>query len=204
MSDTERSISNHKPGLDRWKPLVQAAVELAEEFPPEYRTAIVTGILQRQHPGGPRLERAPSSPGFEGEPHDGSSPLGRLAGAVDVPLDALQRLFVIDDNREVEIRARIDGRSIAERQNRYSAVYAFVREKALGELDTDLDKLRELCERHACYNAPNFTRNFRTKGLLREYGAKGTSQKRYRLSSDGEAVAEQLIRELTGGDQPEE
>lgn len=201
MSEDRGIFSSDSTGLESLKPLVEAAVELAEEFPPEYRGAIITGILQTQRLEGPRLKKATSRSGAARERGGDESPLARVADAVAAPLDVLQRLFVIDDDGEVQIRGRIDGRSIAERQNRYSAVYAFVREKALGEVDTDLERLRRLCERQACYNAPNFTRNFRTKGFLREYGAKGTSQKRYRLSSKGEAVAEQLIRELAGADE---
>lgn len=197
----ETNPQENPMNFESWTPLVEAAIEFAEQYDEQYRPAIVQALLstratpvrgsgvQKNKPE-QRTQEISVTPISHGG-------LASLAKEIDVDPRALSRIVDVSDDGAVQILARIDGRSKAKRAYQYAALYCFIREKALGQLDTDIEELRSLCEQHGCYDAPNFQRNFRNNDYLLEIGNRGTRVgKRYRLSSEGEDAARRILKEL--------
>ena len=109
-------------------------------------------------------------------------------------MGALQRFIQIADDSTVTIRARLGRDTKADRQNANSAVLAYVREKALDELDTASALLHAVCREHRCDDG-NLITNLKKRGWLLEHGVKG-GPKSYRLSPAGEEAARDLIVSL--------
>jgi hypothetical protein len=188
------------PDFSSWAPAVEAAIEFARTYPSEFRAAIVHALLLGPGAGGREPARPAPSLG-EADPwqsdENGRGALARLAESLHADPNVLRRIIDIDPQGGIRILARLEGTSTAQLQNRYCAVYALVRETAFGAQDTPQEELRELCERHRCYDMPNFTRNFRAGGWLNEV-TKTRRNKRYRLSREGENEARRLLLDLLG------
>jgi hypothetical protein len=127
-----------------------------------------------------------------------STALGKVEAAIGVPENSLARAIQISGDGSVQILARVEGRSLRERQVRLSQIVCFVREKGLGEMKTDMEKLRAVCMAHGDYDSANFTANFRREGSIRETTIPGTKERLYILSPEGVEGASALLRQLAG------
>lgn len=192
-------MSEAQPDLSGWKPVLSAAVEMAESFPETYRTEVFRFLIEQysQEPeASPDLgssTRGPKLPARGG--------LVAVSKSIGVEPDTLRRVIQLNDEEEtVEILApRIGGKNLSDRQNRYSAVYCFVREKAFGVSKTGIEQLRALCKDRGCYDVDNFTQNFRTRDLLREVSGDDESRQ-YLLSNEGVEVARDLLQKLANSE----
>lgn len=186
------------------RPLVDAAVGFAQDYPEQLQPAIVQALLsqasRRAGPvtgtGEPQGELALGDTGAAArQTANGGRSIARLAEELAADTSAVRRVVDIDGEGGLHVLIRVEGNNNSELQNRYAAVYCFAREKAFGELDTPIDELRDLCQERRCYDSANFTRNFRTGDYLREIGGRGSRNKRYRLSAEGEAEARRVFAE---------
>ncbi len=126
-------------------------------------------------------------------------PLDKLAKAINTDVDAVERAVHIDDEGKVAVLGRLEGRGKKELQTRYSLVYLYVKEMALGNRMVDVEELRALCVDQGCYDQGNFIGNYKrdvVAGLLREHGEKGARSRRYMLSQKGVGMAADLLREM--------
>jgi hypothetical protein len=177
---------------------VQEAVDFASDWPEEYRPKVFDAALDelrgvptrepRTTPAGGTAIRSVAIPaeGLEG-----------IAQEIDVDLEALARTIEIDAEGRVSVLGRIDGRATSQLQVRYSLVYCYVRERALGQFSTPIDELRTLCQAHGCYDMKNFTSYFRTASdVIREIGDKGAHDRAYRLAPRGMEAARALLKEM--------
>lgn len=194
----------HADSFSSFAPFVDSAIEFANDYPAEFRPAIVQALLTTVRGGTHGASEAGIEAPFESHgtqtlSHiERADPIGRLAAEVDADPSAVRRIVEIDGDGRIHVLVRLRGEGNAQMQNRYSALYCFIREKALRELDTPIDELRALCEKHGWYDSANFTRNFRNGTMVREIGGRGTRDKRYRLSADGEAEARRIFDEHLG------
>lgn len=123
----------------------------------------------------------------------------RLAQALEIDFDSVERLVKCGDDGRLHILARVDGRTKKELQTKYSLAYLYVKEVALGERMVDIEELRSLCVEHACYDLANFTGNFGkdvAAGLLRQQGEKGARSRKFLLSKKGLDEAAALLRQM--------
>lgn len=202
MNTNEPLAQGESVDFSPWEDVVRAAIEFAERFDGQYRPAIVQALLTSAVPAGPVARADTSQP--KGEKSHGLNVtpiahggLAAVAKNLDVDPRDLGRIVDVDEDGTVRILARIDGNGKSVRANRYAAVYCYLKEKALGQLDTGIEELRDLCENHGCYDRPNFQRNFRNNDYVLEIGNRGTRiGKRYRLSPQGEAEARRILQEL--------
>jgi len=107
----------------------------------------------------------------------------------------------IGDNGQISILGRIEGRTKKELQTKYTLVYLYVKEMALGTRMVDVEELRKLCIDQGCYDAGNFTGNYKkdvSAGLIREDGTKGARTRRYILGQKGVAEGGALLRAMAG------
>ena len=185
--------------FDAWKDAVADAVAFAERFPPEVRSGIVQALLSHSPAptGTANPTRADLNTG-EGSSSQGQSGIAAVALGAEVDVDTLQRFMQIADDRTVTIRGRLRGDTVADRQNAYSAVLAYVREKALDELDTESPLIHAICKKHGCLDG-NLAANVRKRGWLLEQGVRG-GNKSYRLSPKGGNAAHELIALLCADD----
>lgn len=193
---------NGAPNLSGWEPLIEAAIDLASNYPEAYRVPIVEAILRGETDRFPQAVAnetgADISPADEGIAAREAKGLAGAAEAADVSVVGLSRIVRVTDEGELELLARVKGRSTAEKCRKAAVVYAFLQEKAFNRLDIDIEELREVADRQGAYDSPNFTRHLRAEDLLLEMGERGTSKKEYRLSPKGEQAAKEFIRELVG------
>ena len=160
------------------------AVAFAESYPPEVRSGIVQALLSSSVPGtGADSEGAAIPAGEAVSVAQRQTGIRAVAESAGVSVAVLERFIQVADDGTVTIRARLGGDAVADRQNAYSAVLAYVREKALGEMDTESALVRAVCKEHRC-NDGNLTTNLKKRGWLLEHGAKGR-HKSYRLSPSG-------------------
>ncbi len=177
-----------------WEDVVADAVAFAERFPREVRPGIVQALLIDS-----RFSETKASPTAtvssprEVPPTRDQSGISAVAEAARVDIDALRRFIQVADNGTVTVRARL-GTTRADSQNAYCAVLAYVREQALGELDTDSSLIRAICKEHRCMDG-NLAVNLRKRGWLLEHGVKG-GNKSYRLSPTGAQAAREQIFSL--------
>jgi hypothetical protein len=125
-----------------------------------------------------------------------TSAVAKVEAAIGVPANSLARAVQVSADGSVQIMARVEGRSLRERQVRLAQIVCFVREKGLGEMKTDMEKLRAVCVAHGDYDSANFTANFRRDGSIRETTIPGTKERLYILSPEGVEAATALLREL--------
>src|SRR5262245_20947857 len=157
-------------GAEKLKELhdaVEGAVAFAEEWPTTYReqafALAVERLLQDTRGGGESAV---------GE-NNGPTPVtpivtgGMRTAAKDLDVDARQwsRAVEISDEGKVSVLGRIEGRAKADLAVQYGAVLLYVKERALNQLDTPIDELRELARAHGCYDGKNFTAAFRRSDL---------------------------------------
>jgi hypothetical protein len=197
--------------LEQLESAVSAALRFAERWDEAYRhhifetaLAVLTGRLAvAQSVGFAVIDHDPHNRGgqvaTDGVPIavETDDPLSKLSRAVSVESDLLRRVIHIDEEGRIEIIGRMEADSTAELQNKYSAVYAYIKEKALGGMHVEIDELRDLCKRHGCYDSSNFTRYFRNDARLRELKGAGGRAKRYVATKQGLDEAAQLIRDMS-------
>jgi len=94
------------------------------------------------------------------------------------------------------VLGRIEGRAKADLAVQYGAVLCYIKERALNQLDTPIEELRELARAHGCYDGKNFTAAFRRSDLIRELGEKGSQTRTYRLSAKGVEEAKVLLKKM--------
>lgn len=188
--------------LTALEPQVRAAVEFAEQWDELYRPNIFEAALIRLSRDASAPEASPFPRPTSHTPEvevsdDNNIPMSKLARAVEVDLDLLRRVIQIDEDGVIEIIGRLenDSDSVKEQQNKYSVVYAFVKEKAFNDQSVGIEDLRGLCKKHGCYDTANFTQNFRKDVRLRERKGEGRD-KQYVATRQGLTEATELIRQM--------
>ena len=191
--------SSDQNRFEGWRDAAADAVAFAEQFPLEVRSGIVQALLMSSGSRGTSASRKGSDLGADGVPSF-EEPNGIAAVAQDAGVDenTLARFIQIADDGTVTVRAHRLGTSRADTQNVYSTLLAYVREKALDELDTEGALIHAICNEHGCVDR-NLAANLRKRGWLLESGAKG-GNKSYRLSPAGEQAARDQIVSLCGSD----
>ena len=185
--------------FEGWRDAVADAVDFAEQFPLELRSGIVQALLTSSESRGTAASPKGSDLGANGVPS--FQELGGIAAvAQDAGVDenTLGRFIQIAEDGTVTIRARRLGTSRADTQNVYSTILAYVREKALDELETESALIHTICNEHGCLDR-NLAANLRKRGWLLEHGVK-RGNKSYRLSPGGEQAARDQISSLCGSD----
>ncbi|MXW09800.1 MAG: hypothetical protein F4X47_11615 [Gammaproteobacteria bacterium] len=177
--------------FDAWEDLVTDAVAFAERFPQGVRSGIVQALLSHTVSPSATASTAPSTPNSGPISSDhGDSGIDAVARAAQVNVNILRRFIQVDEDGTVTVRARL-GASRADSQNIYGALLAYVRETALGELNTEAELIHAICNEHACMDG-NLAANLRKREWLLEHGVKG-GNKSYRLSPAGEQAAREQI-----------
>jgi len=82
-------------------------------------------------------------------------------------------------------------------QVQYSAVFAFVKERVLNQLDVPSDELRDLCRSKSCYNQDHFADYYTRSDLLSPVG--DAKSRAYRLTKKGVEVAKTLLKKMVEG-----
>jgi hypothetical protein len=196
--DTDEAGAEELNPLDEIRGSIQKAVDFAETWGKEYRSSIFDIAISRLLTGGiqPSNTRVHvARPGI-GKSLSGESALFKLAQHLSVEPSALTRVVEIEEDGTIHIMGRATGEAKRELQLKYSAIYCYIKEKALGQQQVDIEELRHLCITMGCYDPANFTANFRRDSWLRESGAKGSRDKRYVASVRGLSEAEQLLRDM--------
>ena len=206
-----RELPDHiVQALEDVRDIADAAVALLDRYDQEYRVPILVSMLVAATGGGPTIRTASIGPDPEvagdiakneiDEPRR-SPPdaLGIVAAAANVDQADLRRIVQVTDDGAVKLLPSVAGRSMAERANRAVAVYCFIKEHGFEQLDVGVEELRGLCIEQGAYNSPNFTRNLRKCPWLLEIGDRGSRDKQYRLSPQGEESAKVVLRELLEG-----
>lgn len=209
VSPINQLEQDHSATLAKLEPSIKAAIDFAEQWDEHYRphifevamahlTKSITSALTSEL-GTPSGSTSGSASDVLEAQYRGDSvtPLSRLAQAVNVDLDHLQRVVQINEDETIEIYGRIgeDFDSIRDKQNKHSVVYAFIKEKALGKQTIEIEELRDLCKKHGCYNPPNFTLYFRNDQRLLERKGEGRA-KQYVATRKGLEEAADLIRQM--------
>ena len=174
---------------------VKEAVAFAEEWPEAYRPRAFDLAVERLIGAAPTAAK-PAPAGAPAVTPIVTGGLSAVARELGVDPRLLSRAVEIADDGKITVLGRIDGRTKAELQLKYSAVYCYLKEKALGQLNTPIEELRMLCQAHGCYDGNNFTAYFRTSDLLRELGDKGAQARTYRLSTKGVEEAKALLKKM--------
>jgi hypothetical protein len=199
--------------LDELTSVIEYAVAFSERWDERYRSDVFRVALDRLsaiHPGAVEVPRASGGrtartvagqggPGAMATAVDGAEGYQKLARALDLDIDSLERLVAFDDKGKLHILARVEGKTRRELQTKYSLAYLYVKEVGFGDRLVDVEELRDLCVEHACYDMANFTGNFAkdaTAGLIRQHGEKGTRTRKFLLSKKGLDRAAELLREL--------
>jgi len=174
---------------------VEGAVAFAEEWPSTYREQAFKLAVEQLLSG----TDAPIPAGGNGPTPVTPIVTGGLRTvAKDLEVDArlLSRAVEISDEGKVSVLGRIEGRAKADLAVQYAAVLCYVKERALNQLDTPIEELREQAKAHGCYDGKNFTAAFRRSDLLRELGEKGSQARTYRLSAKGLEEAKALLKKM--------
>jgi len=202
LSETPRGSPRVQRDSDfaELREVIQEAAAFSSEWPQEIRAAVFDLAAQqliKSRGTKPGSHNGRESQVAGGARTDGfGQPMERLSNTLGVDLDQLERAVAVSDDGDIEIMAPLDGQSKKELQLNYSAVFAFIKERALGVLDVDAEELRALCMRHGCYDMANFAANLRWKGFMREIGGTGPKDRRYRASKEALVQAERLLREV--------
>ncbi|HEX7117907.1 MAG TPA: hypothetical protein VF212_03920 [Longimicrobiales bacterium] len=204
MQSTINVRQEYQVVLDQLEPLVAAAVQFAEQWDAEYRPHILQLALSRLAAtgaaGGDGAEHVPVERKGQSASLPSPSevtPVSAVAKSIGVDADLLRRVVHIEADGKIVILGRVDGDSIRRLQNTYAAIYAFVKEKAFGEMHVGVEELRQLCKSRGCYDSANFTANFRRDDLLREI--KDGNSRQYVATKKGVDVAVKTLRELAEG-----
>lgn len=191
------------------EPLIEQAIAFAEHWDEMFRPKIFALAIEVLMPGTSFVRTGSSLPESAHKRTDSGSlalpdgaasagaAMSRLARSLDCEPSALERIVQIDTNGTVDIIARLEGKTRHDTQTRYSLAYCYVKEIGFGERSVDIAQLRFLCSEHGCYDAPNFTANFRSDaklGLIREIGQKGARSRRYIATKRGLDEAATILR----------
>ena len=220
-ASADSSATESSPGLDVLDSAIERAQEYAERWAAPYRQEVfriaVAHLLgavgagsggrtlndqtsEPEHsPGRWRKPLPPSGLVADETGPTGLALLDKLAHALGVESTALERVVQISPDGVIALLGRLPGKSTRELQTRYSLVYLYVKEVALGVRLVDVEELRNLCIAEGCYDLSNFAGNFRKDvdaGLLRGSGEKGARSRRYMLSQTGLAESAALIRQM--------
>lgn len=217
MSQNTQNIAETSPAKNTSDPLgelgriVDRAVEFAKQWEAPYRSHIfelaVAQLIRGLQPTSlPEVAgvRNPAT-GTTATPVDedlSSSATGKVSRMLGVDPVTIERIVHIDADGKLQIVGRLDGKARRELQIRYSLAYCFVKEIGLGQRDVDIEELRALCIEHGCYDAPNFTANFKKAmkdGLLLEVGGKVGRNRRFRASKRGLDEAAVILRQIAEG-----
>jgi hypothetical protein len=205
----ERDLEMPTASLELLRPAIERAIAFAREWEEPFRREVfkiaVDRLLGHQSRDAGRSGLRPLARSASPLPDTGIeleqvSPQSKLAASLGVAESVTERSIQIVDGKVV-LLARLPGRSKKELQTKYSLVYLYVKETALGSRMVDIEELRELCVEQGCYDLANFTSNFRKDveaGLLREQGERGARNRRYLLSQQGITTARELLREIAG------
>lgn len=189
MNENENLVGRNR--FEAWEDTVADAVAFAGRFPQEVRSAIVQTLLSSSSsPVATASEPARDEESGRVSLIDGQGGIAAVARHAGVDARSLGQFIQVAHDGTVTVRTRL-GDSRADSQNAYSAVLAYVREKALGELDTPSGLVRAICEEHRCLDR-NLTSNLGRRRWLVEDGVRG-GNKSYRLSPTGEDAAKELI-----------
>lgn len=200
MSDADQ------PDFSAWRPLIDAARAVAENYEEPYRTVVFETLLKTGQPRQDVSAPPQAESRIEGPETVVAEEAEGLAGAAQeagVPVEALRRIVEIHESDEdLELLVQIGGDTRSEKANHATAVYLFLREQLFGHLEVDSEDVRELCKQQGAYDSANFTKNFRNNDLILERGKRGSPKKRYRLSQQGVEAAKEILRDVldTGGD----
>jgi hypothetical protein len=175
--------------------VVTEAVAFAEKWPETYRVRAFDLALEKLISARPPVANptvaasAPVTPIVTGG-------ISAVAREISVEPRLLTRIVEIGEEGKISLLGRVDGRKNSELQVKYSTVYCYLKEKALGQLNTPIDELRALCQDRGCYDGDNFTSYFRNSDLFRELGEKGARDRTYRLSNKGLEEAKVLLKAM--------
>jgi hypothetical protein len=179
--------------------VINGAIAFAEDFPEEYRARAFDLAVERLS-GAPVSAAegvAPAAPGATGAMTSiVTGGLAAVARDIGVEPRVLARVVSIGEDNKLSILGRVDGRTKADLQVSYSAVYCYIKERAFNQLDTPIVELRELCQLHSCYDMNNLTATFRKSDLIRELGEKGAQARTYRLSKKGVETGKALLQKM--------
>jgi len=176
--------------------VVTEAVAFADKWPETYRARAFDLALEKLISATPSVGNpapaavsAPVTPIVTGG-------ISAVAREIGVEPRLLTRIVEISEEGRISLLGRVDGRKNSELQVKYSAVYCYLQEKALGQLNTPIVELRALCQDRGCYDGDNFTSYFRNSDLFRELGEKGARDRTYRLSNKGLEEAKALLKAM--------
>ncbi|MCY3809568.1 MAG: hypothetical protein OXG58_09145 [Gemmatimonadetes bacterium] len=184
--------------FEGWQDAVADAVAFAELFPREVRSGIVQALLSSESPGAGASPKESGLGADRGPSFQEPSGIAAVAQDASVEATTLGRFIQVSEDGTVTIRARRLGTSRADTQNVCSTLLAYVREKALGEPETESALIHTICNEHGCLDR-NLAANLRKRGWLLEHGVK-RGNKSYRLSPAGEQAARDQIASLCGSD----
>lgn len=215
----EIDANAHGAVLEELTPAIEAARVFAERWDEGYRKDIFRVALERLI--GPSIgtrifaagrrdrfgtadvsRTTAGAPARSGATATAGGRLGayqKLARALNLDSDSVERLVEIGEDGKLHILVRMDGKAKKDLQTKYSLAYLYVKEVGLGERMVGVEELRSLCVEHACYDVANFTGNFGKDvraGLIRQQGEKGVRNRKFLLSKKGLDEAATLLGEL--------
>lgn len=176
--------------------VVTEAVAFAEKWPETYRVRAFDLAVERLISAGPPVANPTLSPASAPVTPIVTGGISAVAREIGVEPRLLTRIVEIGEEGKISLLGRVDGRKNSELQVKYSAVYCYLKERALGQLNTPIDELRALCQDRGCYDGDNFTSYFRNSDLFRELGEKGARDRTYRLSNKGLEEAMALLKAM--------
>ena len=173
---------------------VEGAVAFAEEWPTTYRERAFALAVEQLLSGTAVSSTTGSGPTPVTPIVNGG--LRTVAKDLEVDVRLLARAVEISEEGKVSVLGRFEGRAKADLAVQYASVLCYVKERALNQLDTPIEELRELARVHGCYDVRNFTAAFRRSDLLRELGEKGSQTRTYRLSAKGLEEAKTVLKKM--------
>ena len=197
VSDSATAVRGREDntGLAELDDVMTAAVEFAEKWPEAYRPRAFNLAVDRLISAAPIA--ATPAPGSTPELPATGGTLSAVARDAGIDAHLLARVVSINgDDGRVSIVGRIDGRTKADLAVQYAAVFCYIKERALNQLDTPIEELRALAKAHGCYDGANFTAAFRRSDSLRELGEAGARARTYRLSAKGVEEAKELLKKM--------
>jgi len=193
---------------------VAELVEIVDQLPAAYRPVAFAEFLRfvldaqrpssrvRQVAKGSQPSQAALADSPESNPEQFAPGLGfgtaleLVESALGLSRGALRRVLQIDAEKNVQVLTRVEGKSTSERQVRLAQVICYVREKAFGEMKTDIETLRSACIAQGQYDPANFAANFRRDATIVDAPTPGSKERLFILSRDGVESASALLRQL--------
>jgi len=113
-----------------------------------------------------------------------------------VTIAELNRLFYREGERILPLFDDLKTTRMSEGQVRVTLFQCLINAMTTGEFEANLDSVRTECTQRKCYDAGNFTANFRNNGTLFDTGKIDRTTKSLRLSDNGKKELADLIKEL--------